>query len=81
MSTIHIDRLKPHPKNAEYFADIDGEKYEERKRQPNHTLRIAFTKTPCRQSGRAFVIFNFSLESHQGALLTKATMPRTPLHP
>ncbi len=32
MSTIHIDRLKPHPKNAEYFADLGGDKYEELKR-------------------------------------------------
>ncbi|WP_304459567.1 ParB N-terminal domain-containing protein, partial [Alicyclobacillus sendaiensis] len=32
MNLIHIDKLKPHPKNAEYYADLTGEKYEELKR-------------------------------------------------
>ncbi|AEJ43693.1 ParB domain protein nuclease [Alicyclobacillus acidocaldarius subsp. acidocaldarius Tc-4-1] len=32
MNLIHIDRLKPHPKNADYYADLTGEKYEELKR-------------------------------------------------
>ncbi|ACV58182.1 ParB/RepB/Spo0J family partition protein [Alicyclobacillus acidocaldarius] len=47
MSTIHIDRLKPHPKNAEYFADIDGEKYEELKRSiATHGIRDPLKITP-----------------------------------
>lgn len=29
MNTVDIHRLKPHPKNADYFADITGDKYEE----------------------------------------------------
>ncbi|ACV60100.1 ParB domain protein nuclease (plasmid) [Alicyclobacillus acidocaldarius subsp. acidocaldarius DSM 446] len=32
MSEMSIHRLKPHPKNVEYYADLDGEKYEELKR-------------------------------------------------
>ncbi|MBF8376354.1 ParB N-terminal domain-containing protein [Alicyclobacillus mali] len=32
MNLIHIDKLKPHPKNADYYADLTGEKYEELKR-------------------------------------------------
>ncbi|AEJ44343.1 ParB/RepB/Spo0J family partition protein [Alicyclobacillus acidocaldarius] len=40
MSTIHVDRLKPHPRNAEYFTDIAGEKYEELKRSiATHGIR------------------------------------------
>ncbi|AEJ44331.1 ParB N-terminal domain-containing protein [Alicyclobacillus acidocaldarius] len=32
MNLIHIDKLRPHPKNAEYYVDLTGEKYEELKR-------------------------------------------------
>nr|WP_304459568.1 ParB N-terminal domain-containing protein [Alicyclobacillus sendaiensis] len=32
MSEMSIHRLKPHPKNEEYYADLTGEKYEELKR-------------------------------------------------
>ncbi|AEJ43694.1 ParB domain protein nuclease [Alicyclobacillus acidocaldarius subsp. acidocaldarius Tc-4-1] len=32
MSEMSIHRLKPHPKNAEYYADLTGEKYEELRR-------------------------------------------------
>ncbi|MCL6547701.1 MAG: ParB N-terminal domain-containing protein [Alicyclobacillus sp.] len=31
-NTVETQRLRPHPKNAEYFADIQGEKREELKR-------------------------------------------------
>ena len=32
MNLVELHRLKPHPKNEDYFADITGEKYEEIKR-------------------------------------------------
>ncbi len=32
MNLVDLHRLKPHPKNEDYFADITGEKYEEIKR-------------------------------------------------
>ncbi len=32
MNLVDIHRLKPHPKNADYFTDVAGEKYEEIKR-------------------------------------------------
>ncbi|MBF8376350.1 ParB N-terminal domain-containing protein [Alicyclobacillus mali] len=32
MSEMSIHRLKPHPKNPEYYADLDGDKYEELRR-------------------------------------------------
>ena len=32
MNLVDLSRLKPHPKNKEYFGDVQGEKYEEIKR-------------------------------------------------
>ena len=32
ISSIEVKRLKEHPKNKDYFADVQGEKYEEIKR-------------------------------------------------
>lgn len=40
MNFMRVDRLKPHPRNSEFFADLSGEKYAELKRSiETHGIR------------------------------------------